>query len=400
MSTILYNANSSLVPRFQRKVKLKNDPIAAQVGGASFESSHAKNSPEYLRELAQSVYPDPLRSRITQMDYHRLTVHAFFALVFKNFVSSWFGPKIPSTNQDFLTDLFSAVDQLIDHFENHSFDWERLVLDDIPFVIIRHFQVFKEGSNSFARDPAFLNASSFICSLANSESKLEATLLKSLYENLICGKILNSIANPDLVLEVLNKLLTSVNQRSQSSPVNVKRKTGDLKLMFSSLFQGQSPRQLQRPFAYRYLFTCLKKMTSFERRRPLLYCICKYGQQIAIKLPVVDRIMYRLFRENIVDRVSTRSRASLIFNKLRQLVFPTDICMGPPRVALNEAQRQALRLECQQNLHKLVSQYRIDLFLGLTDKDLHDFVALLSMDQRSNRDLMQRILTCVVAHSC
>ncbi|SCU89528.1 LAME_0E04060g1_1 [Lachancea meyersii CBS 8951] len=400
MSTILYNANSKLVSRFHRKVKLRNELNVDFSDEPSFKSSHPKNSPEYLRELCKSVYPESLHSNFTDMAISRLSVHAFFALIVQNFVKTWFGTKIPSTDPEFLCELFAIVQRLVVHVENYEVSWEQLILDDLPLVVFEHFQALKTNGLVYSRENSSSATADYICSLLRSESTLEAVFVRSLYVNLLCGKILHSIAEPYLTLEILNKVARSKLENLHSEPSSIFEKiSSTITVVRSALkFHRQGPQQLWRPFTHRYFFTCARRLIRFEQRRPFLYCLCKYTEAAAAKIPGFDRFMYRLFQTNVADKLSSGPQVAHIFVALRQLVFPRDTVTGPPRPVFDDHKKKLLREECEQNFYQLLASYKIESIVGLTVTDVKNFVSTISADQCANAQLLERLVACVIAH--
>ncbi|SCV04135.1 LANO_0G08372g1_1 [Lachancea nothofagi CBS 11611] len=399
MSTILYNANSSLVSRFQRKVKLRGDADYIPVDADCFDSSHEKNSREYLQELCQSVYPDSVSKRLSSLSYTKITVHAFFALVFKNFINSWFGTSIPSKDPELLCELYQVVERMTTHFEKHTFDWEQLILDDLPFTLSQHVNISNINGLTYNQEDVLLATSNYLCSLSNNDSRLEAAFLKSLSEDLLCGKILHSIADPYLILEVLNKMAQSLALPSKSNPKTIIHKIAFLKTLLSPRQFYKSTHSSRKPVVFRYVFTCFRRLISFERRRPLLYCICKYIQSIAAKWNAFDGTLHHVFRKFVVNKISSPRQAANFFVQLRQIIFPTDTTMGPPRTPLDDSQKQFLRLECETNLRHVMRLYSMDTIMGLTSRDAHNLVTAIAADQDLNTILLEKLLACVIAHA-
>ncbi|SCU96843.1 LAFA_0G08394g1_1 [Lachancea sp. 'fantastica'] len=400
MSTILYNANSTLVSRFQRKVKLRNELNQDYNDETSFESQYAKDSPEYLQELCKSVYPACLHASFERMPFSTLSVHAFVALVFKNFIKSWFGPKIPSEDPEFLCEVFALVQRLITHIESHEVHWEQFILDDVPLVVFEHYQLLKTSGLVYSRKTGPSTTANYICSLLHSDSTLEHTFVKSLYEHLLCGKILHSIAEPYLILEILNKAIQFKLQKSGSKSSSLVGKVCAILGVVRSALNSQlrRPSQLQQTFAHRFLFSCLRRLTKFEQRRPLLYCLFKYGEAAAAKVPAIDKILYCLFQKCVHDKIASGPQIGRLFLSLRRLIFPSDTVMGPPRPILDDHQKKLLREECEQNIQQFLLLYKLDGLVGLTATDASNFVDVVIADHDANANLLERLLTCTIAH--
>lgn len=413
MSAILYNANSSLVSRYQRKEKSRGETDPSQSENDKFQSRYEKDSPEYLRDLCRSVYPKQVHNQIDKLEDASLAAHSFFALVFQNFVSSWFGTKIPSSDPEFLIELYRVIELLTTHFKNYEFDWEKLILDDLPVVISHHVKTAREvGYDSAKYDTMCklskyssydrFEISDYISSLLGGESKLQDTFVWSLYGGLLCGKVLHGIAAPSLILEIINNasqtLLAKVElQSTRREVVNTlswRQKVDLLRSLISTSKNEKAP-GVHKPFLHHYIFTLFKNLTKFEQRRPLLYLICKYGQALIARQPIVDRSLRNAFHNFVKGHIQT----SRLLLKLRRLVFPYDNTMGPPRVILSEEQMHVLRLECGDNLWRLLQQYKLDKITGLHNKDIQEFVAAISTDQKMSALLLERITACFIAHA-
>ncbi|CUS22109.1 LAQU0S04e08416g1_1 [Lachancea quebecensis] len=417
MPTILYNANSSLISRFHRKVKSRTDQTLNEFGKTRFLSSFEKDTPEYLRELCCSAYPKQIHAQLETCNSAKLAAHAFFALVFKNFVCSWFGPKIPSTDPEFLCELYHIIDRLLCHFEEHEIEWESLLLDDVPLLLTQHLRAVRraarDGWCDEARERALLDpdydrarVSSYVCSLLKSESHLQTAFLRSLFEDLLCDRILHSIADPSLVLEAVNKVARSLACPGSPLPGGSREENSQswrqrlvcLKTYVYSENDQQFPAD-SKPFLHRYVFTFVKCFTAFERRKPLLYAFCKYCQALTARRSPVNRILHKLFYNFVKTKLASVSRVSGLFLTLRHIVFPTDTTMGPPRVPLDDQQKSWLQLECEENIMKLLERFRLTSIFGLGREDVRSFVVAISLDQEMNTLLLERLMACFVAHA-
>lgn len=417
MPAILYNANSSLVSRFHRKVKSRGDQSLNEPGKTRFLSAFEKDTLEYLRELCCSVYPKQIHVQLEACDSAKLAAHAFFALVFKNFVCSWFGPKIPSTDPEFLCELYFIIDRLLSHFEEHTIEWELLLLDDIPLLLTQHLRAVRRAERDNwcdeARTKALLDpdydrdrVSSYICSLLESESQLQKTFMRSLFEDLLCDRILHSIADPSLVLELVNKVARSLACPASALPKAPNEKNSQSWRQRLASFRAsassennQQPPTNSKPFLHRYVFTFVKCFTAFERRKPLLYAFCKYCQALTARRSLVNRTLRNLFYNFVRTKLVSVSRVSDLFLTLRHAVFPNDTTMGPPRVPLDDEQKNWLRLEGEENILKFLERLKFTSIFGLEREDVRSFVMAISLDQEMNALLLERLMACFVAHA-
>lgn len=253
MSTILYNTNSSLIPKYQRNNLLKSNKVRSRSSLTNnqaqdklhtsnkdassnnlpiFNSPHEKNSVKYLQQLCRSIYSESLHQRINQLKPSPdLQINAFVALIFQNFVKSWYGVKIPTDDDEFITELFNLLQNMIQYLANRindgSIDWEALLADDIPVIISKHIHGIRECklnlSNNettytkyckltlFEEDKYPYIITDFLKkTIGNTDSMLQSSMLDSLFNVLLLNHIMDSIVEPYYVLDGINKVCSKL----------------------------------------------------------------------------------------------------------------------------------------------------------------------------------------------
>lgn len=175
MPTILYNTNSSLITKYRRPnasnqykgflSKKGHTRLNSKSSGdiwekdcshtknsgndVSFESEFEKDSVEYLRDLCFSIYPNSLHQKIRSIEaLPDLQVNTFIALIFQNFVKSWYGIKIPTDDSKFLTELYNLVQDLITYLKSSKINYHALLLDYIPCLLSSHLKALNDSSQN------------------------------------------------------------------------------------------------------------------------------------------------------------------------------------------------------------------------------------------------------------
>lgn len=258
MSTILYNTNSSLILKFQKHNLLRQHresalalPSTSEDKQASkdisirnidedepFFSDFQKNSDLYLQELCCSVYPTSLHSRICKLNpVIDLPLNAFASLVWKNFVTTWYGTKIRTSDDCLMVQLFDLVQDTLSYMKTVHIEYELFLIEDLPMLLSQHLKAMKQSVSNkdvFQRYCELLSYdggyypelfTNYILSSINCESMLQFTFLQALFKDVLIGKVLDKIIEPYYILIVTLKhvknLIIDMNMRTSGGELRI-----------------------------------------------------------------------------------------------------------------------------------------------------------------------------------
>lgn len=445
MSAILYNTNSSLIPKFQKYDLLKQSKESPNTIPASktpslndrsdgsredvlnsadipFRSDNFKESDAYLKELCCSIYPVSLHSTINQMtSMTDLKVNAFFGLIFKNFVCSWYGPKIPTSDDQFIIHLFKEVQGLIIFIRTRAIEYESLLADDLPKLLSDHIDAMKRVRNDEDIYKAYCNFTGYesgyypatitgvVKSGLDNDSQLQSTFLDSLFNSLLFGKIADRIAEPYYLLRAISSICSPLLLRhSRSKQLGQNRSPGIINRCATKLRKTCSELSIliqnskgttavaKVPLPYRYIFTFIScDILKLPSRRPYLYAIGKTLQFWSAKSAILNKIMHHLFKNVVEDRFLNENTIGKLFSCLRQLLFPNDNMMGPGTMIPTGEAFETVKEECRADLREVLKSQHL---LGLDEKDGFEWIEILCKDKACNKILFFKILDCILAH--
>lgn len=380
-----------------------------------FYSKYEKNSDEYLRELCCMAWPRSLHARIGKMDKTELTVNSFTALIVNNFLG-WYGTKIPTSDDEFLTLLFDLIQDVLTHLRNVPIDYECLLADDLPLIVSQHVQAMRrllEEQHPFEQYCKLILYENAYPELITRQlkkplengSRLQSTFLDALFNDLLFGKIMDRALEPYYVLHAITKLEPAARpeQGQRWSLQRVKDEVTTLgrfiiRLISMEKWQGAQQQLPLRPFLHRYAFTFLfEDLCKFHDRKPALFAIAKILQYWATKSRYIDKIMHSLFYNSITARIIDPSNWQNFFLSMRQALFPTDSEMGPGAIIPAGEEFEALKLEARNKLWQVARIHHLDLLLGTTLDDVYEFIEMLSKDKQCNKLLCFRIIDCLLA---
>ncbi|CAI4038056.1 hypothetical protein SMKI_04G3950 [Saccharomyces mikatae IFO 1815] len=460
MPTILYNTNSSLISKYRRSnsskpykrllskkghIRLNSKSIRdtcerefdyARNSGIdnSFQSEFEKDSVEYLRDLCSSVFPNSLHQRIRSLEVlPDLQINAFFALIFQNYIKSWYGVKIPTDDSKFLTELYNVVQDLIAYMKSSKINYNDLLLDYIPYLLSSHLKALKDPSLS--EDLVFEHYSKLtlydskryptlftdiIQRKLKTRSLLQRSFLDSFLNELVFGRIIDSIMEPYYLLEGLNRICMKV---KLNSSMNIKQKVVYSKSNYSSWWSvskvKQKISQMARlvsystsikspnidntsvpeiPFLQRYVFSLFTDdFFKLSMRKPFLFSMCRTLQHWISKSNNLNKFMYNMFGNIIRTKITSPMTIGNFFSSLRHSMFPNDNMMGPPKeVPIGDAFLE-FREECICNLWDVCKTYKLARTLAIERSDIADLVICLSKNRDCNKLLLYKIIDCVVA---
>ncbi|AJU85250.1 hypothetical protein H785_YJM1208D00416 [Saccharomyces cerevisiae YJM1208] len=460
MPTILYNTNSSLITKYRRPnasnqykgflSKKGHTRLSSKSSGdiwekdcnhtknsgndVSFESEFEKDSVEYLRDLCFSIYPNSLHQKIRSIEaLPDLQVNSFIALIFQNFVKSWYGIKIPTDDSKFLTELYNLVQDLITYLKSSKINYHALLLDYIPCLLSSHLKALNDSSQNndlvyeqyckltlydSKRYPMLFIE--IIQSKMSTKSLLQRSFLDSFLNELVFGHIFNSIAEPYYLLEGLNKICIRIklnsagntrNEVTHGKPKcdpwlfvsNVKHKilqmTRLLAYSTSTEAANMNTAEIQETaFLQRYIFTFFTDdFFKLSMRKPFLFSICRTLQHWICKSNALNRVMYRTFDNIVQTKITSPVTIGNLFSLLRHSLFPNDNMMGPPRVLPVGDAFLEFREECISNLWDICMTYKLDHILAIKRSDIADLIICISKNRDCNKLLIYRIIDCVIA---
>ncbi|CCD22271.1 Nvj3p NDAI_0A01130 [Naumovozyma dairenensis CBS 421] len=469
MPNILYNTNSSLISRFQRNSStspvtnsvslissssssttsfLSKNNTASLAIGSKFRSKYEKDSEKYLKELCCSIYPKSTHKRINGMKSNfELQINAICALILQNFVLNWYGVKIPTTDETFLIEMFNLIQNLIQYvtrqIRDDSIDFEALLADDIPVILSRHIEAIRKSqlktteniddSSTLYKEYRKIVLSdsdkypeqitNFIKSLieGSDSSTLQSSFLDSLFNELLFGRILDSLTEPYYVLngtiKICNKLISKMESPSLSikepkpafiqesrrwSFRSVKSYIGRLLSIITADYKpnsnGNTPVPEKHNLYQRYIISFFAiDLLRLPTKKPFMYSIIRIMQYVLTKSTTVQGITNNIFMNSL--KKSSILAVDLI-KLLRHTLFPTDSLMGPRRIIpTTEEQLKPMREEAVVKMMRVSRLYKIDFFLGLTQNDIVAVVDGCSFEKKKqNKLLIMQIMECAIAH--
>ncbi|AAS54356.1 AGL135Wp [Eremothecium gossypii ATCC 10895] len=415
MSSILYNANSRLVVKYQKKYQLATSSLESEDEGQDepFSSTHPKDSREYLLDLCCNVYPKHLSSRLQTLPDWSLAIHALVALLFKNFVKTWYGEKIPTTDDALLVLLFDICDETIKNIHASEVNWSQILWNDIPQILDSHmgamsqvmtehltYSEFEQLNLYKGQYPGCLVAK--INEISHNRSELQRAFLDGFIGDLILGKIVSKTVAPFILIDIIRStcdklLLIHDVEVTVHVEADLKSRIWSKITKAFKLIQDEQVPDMKAavPIGHSYIFTFFKNMFSLERRKPTVYSLVKAVQILVDKVYPFSYLALKLV--GCVNRAilnnSTIQHASIAF---RHALFPKDNKMAPGKLEPTEEEFLILKVECIKSLWNVCAKYRLPTVLGLKKQDVEDFVEAICYDARMNQFLIYRISECLL----
>lgn len=441
MSTILYNTSSSLVPKFQRHNLLRqqrelspgstaksNDEVVnksttVKFDDIPFKSKFEKNSDSYLRELCCSVYPSSLHHKISKLDPSiELPIQAFMSLVWHNFVSTWYGVKIPTCDDRFMIQLFDLVQAIAARLKLTQLNYETFVADDLPSILGQHLQAMSQCIHEDDVYGRYCQLISYkdkyypqlltdcILDSISGESTLQATFVQALFNELLMGKIMDRVSEPYFALSAISKACRSLesgrhlkNKRPKVGLVQRCKEwvavAGKTIAMMTSM-NRPSGEALNQPFSYANAFTFIfVDLLKVPARKPYLYAMGKTLQYWSAKSRSINIILHNMFLNFLKRHVSNETHIRRICISLRQALFPGDNKMGAGRVVPVGAEFEAFKGACVEHLWQAVSSSGIECVFAVNHNDVEEFIEIICKDKKCNQILIFKIVDCMLAHT-
>lgn len=444
---ILYNTSSTLIPKFQRNTlqkQFKESPARSQTSPSGpklfartetddkidaisddvpFQSKSARDSDAYLKELCCSVYPCSLHQRINKLEPTvDLPVNAFVSLILKSFITSWYGVKIPTSDDQFITQLFDIVQDLLSYVRNKEIDYECILADDLPMLLAEHIRAMRQSLKNedvfthytritMHQDEYYSNViTREFQYYLKSESILQRTFLNSLFNDLLMGKLLDRASEPYFVLRAITDICRHTRQKTKQnrqdgficSSQNLKNAAAIAGRMLTSMvsMNRKTGHESKTPFSYRYLFTFLfTDLLRFPNRKPYLYAVGKSLQYWTAKSPFLNKVMQDLFSKVVSSRISDEENIRRWFLNVRKMIFPHDNKMGAGTIIPTGEAFEKIKLEFRLELWDALQWHRMDIFLNVTKSDVEEWTNILCQDKRCNKLLIFKILDCIMAYT-
>ncbi|CAR26892.1 ZYRO0C03872p [Zygosaccharomyces rouxii] len=410
--SILYNTNSSLIPKFQRHNLIRPHRAEFKLQN-EFQSRHPKDSDDYLKDLCRANWTTSLHGRINKFDRLELSINAFCALIVRNFLG-WYGVKIPTQDDQFPTLVFDLIQDTIAYLKKCEIDLEDLVCDQLALILSQHVQAMRKLSSS--ESSTFLH----YCNLTlyqnqypqlitkrlkkplDNQSELQSTFLEALFNDLLLGKVLDSVLEPYYILDVLRKL--PVDQEKSTVPSswsleNVLKSIVSLGGILVQMAPRSNTRSDQQPFLNRYIFTFLfQDVLRTSDKKPFLFALFKSLRFGTSRFKPMDKFLHSVFQNTLITKITTASIWQKLFVSLRHMLFPQDTDMGPSTEVPTGEALEAVKVEACNTLWKFIQRKHIHLLFGTTQDDVHLWIEILSKNKQCNKLLCFRIIDCLLAN--
>lgn len=412
--SILYNTNSSLIPKFQRHNLIRSHRTESKLQD-EFHSDHAKDSDEYLKDLCRANWNRSLHGRINKFDRLELSVNAFCALIVCNFLG-WYGDKIPTQDVQFPTLIFDLIQDTITYLKKCDIDSESLICDQLALILSQHVRAMRHLVNSDSSTFSdYCNLTLYqnqypqlitkrLKSPLDNQSELQSTFLETLISDLLLGKVLDGVLEPYYILHALMKLPTNgdknaVRNYNKWSIENGLKSIASLGASIARIATGSDKKSDGRPFFYRYIFTFLfQDVLRIHERKPILFSSFKFLQFWTFSIKSMDKFLHNVFQNTLAAKIMTADIWQNLFINLRHMLFPQDIGMGPSAQIPTGEALKAVKMEACDKLWKFIQFKHIDLLLGTTQDDVRIWIEILSRDKNCNKLLCFRIIDCILAN--
>lgn len=441
MSTILYNTNSSFIQRYQRNNTLRhNKKLSTNSDGTTsitkttngvedddpFHSKWPKDSPEYLQELCCAYLPSPLHQRIRNLKISPdLEVISIVALIYKNFISNWYGVKIPTKDSQFATELFNIIERLISYLRKSNIDIKTITLDEFPALLSTHIRALRMIDKDVSSpDKIYKEYCQFTLyeedtypyvitnliqiSLRNS-SLLQGTFIDAILNQLLLGRVFDSISEPYYVLRGISKISNKIIGR-RASKITVQHESiwASMKLKLSkfikiityiSSYDKKNNKEARNSLFDRYIFhSWLVDLFQLQSKKPLLYSLLKTFQKLASRSMLITSISNNIIDHLIENKVMNSSAATSLARLIRHTLFPNDNNMGPRTLIPTGVDFEKFKSARVEELWDACQLYKTSLLLNITKSDVRDFIDAICINKECNKLLLFRMIDCLLAN--
>lgn len=418
MPTILYSSNSKQLSRFQRKTKINAEQLNTKINtnDAPFISEQNKDSREYLIELCCSVYPTEIHSQIFRCPDWKLPLHAILVLLLKNFVTSWYGEKIVTSDTELLVHLYELVDDVLDDIHNTNILWEQVICDDLPLFVETQVKIMRRVLQEQLLLDDFYQLQLYkhtyphaiaeiIVERFSSGSRLHNAFLRDFFGDFLLDKLTEKIAEPFIVIDIVKSICESLLREKAENCKLRDRKNWIQKMMHKlwSTFQLSNKevttnhvlRRIDQPdsgFFNHYFFSAMNECFQLETRKPLLFLTFKVSQFFGTKIAFVSNIASQIFQNIVTQRVLSGEWLISSSLKVRHLLFPHDNKMGPVKTAPSASEFVIMKKEASTALNQVCRKMYIDKILGIDSNDCDLVIDALAYDRKINQFMIQRLV--------
>ena len=440
MSSILYNTNSSFIQRYQRNNLRQNrftqsnyinkgqssSGTGGLPSGEPFTSKYEKDTPKYLEELCTSCFPTSLHQRIHNLKVSPdLEIIALASLVYKNFISTWYGPKIPTKDDQFPTEVFNLIERLISFFRQSNIDFKTVILDEYAVLLSNHINAIRALNDATEYRHVFYEKycqltlydeetypyiiTALVQESLHSDSTLQNTFIDGMFNELLLGRTFDSLSEPYYLLRGISKLCSKLIQ-GKLKKQNPKRLSywGNFKAKINTLIKGInyvssvnsrigiSP---STPLTGRYIFhTLFVDLFQLEIKKPLLYYTLRCFKELSTWSSIFSNISNNAVDNIIQKKVTNNPAISSYFRLIRHTMFPSDNLMGPRTIIPTGEEFEAFKKERVSEISAVLELYNISGLLSVSKDQVSDFVECISISQKCNKLLFFRLIDCLLAH--
>ncbi|GMM56386.1 hypothetical protein DAKH74_030020 [Maudiozyma humilis] len=440
MSSILYNTNSSFIQRYQRNNlrqnrftqnnHSKNGAITnnseEHVDDVPFVSKYDKDSQKYLQELCKSCFPPSLHQRIRNLKASPdLEIVALVSLVYKNFISTWYGPKIPTMDDQFPTEVFNLIERLISFGRQAEIDFKSILLDEFAALLSTHINAIRELSGTIEDPDTFYEKycqltlydqdtypyviTELVQQSLHSQSLLQSTFIDGILDELLLGRIFDSISEPYYLLRGISKICTKIIQRkiqienhkqlSIWTKLKLKVRTIVSSFNYISSINIQKDTVTDSPITGRYIsHTIFVDLLQLEIKKPLLYYTLRCAKELTLRSSLFTDISNNALNNILQKRLTNNLAIGSYIRLIRHTIFPNDNGMGPRTVIPTGEEFEEFKRQRVSEISTVLELHHVSSILSISQDQISEFVECISVNQKCNKLLYYRFVDCLLAH--
>ncbi|CAB4253938.1 similar to Saccharomyces cerevisiae YDR179W-A Putative protein of unknown function [Maudiozyma barnettii] len=440
MSTVLYNTNSTFIQRYQRNNLRQNksalinkdgvltNATTSEVDDDPFVSKYSKDSPKYLHQLCCFYLPSSLHQRIRNLKASPdLEIMALVVLIYKNFISHWYGSKIPTKDTQFATEIYNIVEKLISYLRKKShINIKSILLNEFPLLLsthicalrsiddkynMNHIDIYKRYSQLtlYEEDTYPYVITILIQRSLNNTSLLQGTFIDALFNQLLLGRVFDSVAEPYYVLRSISKCCNKIMERKNTKDLStheqywtkIKTKLSQVRKMVTYIlsYDNRNNESNYDSVMNNYItHTWFVDLLQLEIRKPLLYSTLKFLQNIFSKSTTLNKISNNALDNLIYKKLMDSTTVSSLTRLIRHTLFPHDNLMGPRTAIPTGGDFEVFKNEIIEELWEVCKIFKGTLILNITKEDIRDFVNSICVSKECNKILMFRLADCILAH--
>lgn len=372
---------------------LKISPTPPRFSSPSVDAL-MKDSPEYLNVLINKLftlsikkYGDSLPSLSSSANVDT-QLYALIGLLFKSFINRWYNNI--TDDQKLIADVLKLISHLIKEIEIRlkRLNILSLLLDDVPYLLDNHLNTYRKidkelGSSILPYDSpeiAFYSLSNHIGlsedaldeqrylrvltkSLVNElipksdlNSQLAYKFLNSLLSDLILTNIIEKVSQPYQIFEIF-QLVCGLLLREKSDEIKPTGFSDKFQSTYQSLINLIKPKNTTIEILSYHLFPFLSNLLRIESQRPYLYSLLKTISNL--QSARINTILSNVFNGSVLEFFQNEDFFVLIIKALRNNLFPTDDCLGAPRIEPTLKEFQEIRKTTKNMLKGVCNKYGV-----------------------------------------